>query len=165
MPQFEAATFAPQLVWLILTFVGLYFIMVRVALPRIGGILEERHHRITTDLDRAEALKRETEEAREAYEAALAAARAKAHEIAAATRRELDEGVAARKSEFVAQLSRETEEANKRIGAALAAAKENVGEIAAEATAAIMGRLAGAAPDNESLRKTVAAALKARETR
>src|SRR2546423_14268186 len=41
-PPFQKETFASQLVWLALIFVALYLLMSRIALPRIGSILEAR---------------------------------------------------------------------------------------------------------------------------
>ena len=39
MPQFDPAVWPPRLVWLALSFVILYLLMARIALPRVGGIL------------------------------------------------------------------------------------------------------------------------------
>ena len=89
LPQLNVADFAPQLIWLALTFGLLYLIMSRVALPRIGEVIEERSQRIQRDLDEAERLKGETEKALGAYEQALAEARAKAQGIAKETRDKL----------------------------------------------------------------------------
>lgn len=82
LPQLNANDFAPQLFWLAITFALLYVIMSRVALPRIGSVLEERKDKIQRDLATAERLKGETEKALEAYEKALADARANAAAIA-----------------------------------------------------------------------------------
>ena len=77
---------APQLIWLTLTFVALYVLMSKVALPRIAEVVEGRRERIQGDLDAAERLKGETEKALAAYEQAHADARAKASGIAKETR-------------------------------------------------------------------------------
>ena len=41
-PPFAKETFASQIVWLVITFVALYLLISRVAIPRIGGIMEAR---------------------------------------------------------------------------------------------------------------------------
>src|SRR3546814_20450305 len=75
MPQLETAAFLPQLVWLAITFVVLYLLMAKVALPRVAGVLDERKKRLDHDLEEAARLKRETEKAIAEYEQALASAR------------------------------------------------------------------------------------------
>ncbi|MBN2752193.1 MAG: F0F1 ATP synthase subunit B', partial [Rhodospirillaceae bacterium] len=75
MPQFDPTSFPSQLFWLATTFIALYVLMSKVALPRIGDILEERQKRISDDLDMAERLKTETEAAIAVYEKALSDAR------------------------------------------------------------------------------------------
>ena len=68
LPQLNPADFAPQLIWLAITFAVLYFILARVALPRIGEVIEERRDRVQRDLDSAERFKKETDAALAAYE-------------------------------------------------------------------------------------------------
>src|SRR5512134_2975918 len=78
MPQLDPTYFPPQLIWLAITFIGLYLVMARVALPRIGEVLETRAERIRSDLDHAGKHKAKADEVMAAYERALAEARAKA---------------------------------------------------------------------------------------
>src|SRR5262245_46735413 len=85
-PPFDASTFASQLLWFAITFGILYYLLAKVALPRIAGILESRRDRIAADLDQAEGLKRDSEAAAAAYEKALADARGRAGTIAGAAR-------------------------------------------------------------------------------
>ena len=79
MPQMEFADYAPQLIWLAITFITLYVLMSRVALPRIADVLEQRQLRVTNDLEQASALRDEATKALEAYEATMAKARSQAH--------------------------------------------------------------------------------------
>ena len=48
-PPLDATTFVPQLIWLELTFGVLYVLMKRIALPRVGEMIEERSERIKRD--------------------------------------------------------------------------------------------------------------------
>ncbi|HEU0017490.1 MAG TPA: hypothetical protein VFQ31_03905 [Methyloceanibacter sp.] len=82
MPQLNPLDWAPQIIWLVITFSILYLLMKRVALPRIGSVIEARHARIAGDIEAADKLRRETQEAIAAYEQALAEAKARAHSIA-----------------------------------------------------------------------------------
>ena len=67
-PPFQKETFASQLVWLSLTLVLLYVLMAKVALPRVGLILEARRKWIADDLKAAEQLKDQSDAAQVAYE-------------------------------------------------------------------------------------------------
>ena len=80
MPQLDPSTFAPQLFWLLVTFVLLYLAMWKIALPKIGSILQDRQERIDDDLEKAEKLKQDAEAVREAYEKTVAEGRNKAQE-------------------------------------------------------------------------------------
>lgn len=82
MPQLNPLDWAPQLIWLVITFGVLYLLMKWVALPKIGSVIEMRQGRIAGDLEAADKLRRETQEAIAAYEQALAEAKARAHGIA-----------------------------------------------------------------------------------
>ena len=88
LPQLDIATYASQVFWLIVTFIVLYFLVAKIAMPRIAEVLEGRQERIEDDLDKAETLKKEAYLVRVEYEKALSSAREEAHE---ATRRAQEE--------------------------------------------------------------------------
>ena len=156
MPQLIVTDFAPQIVWLVLTFAALYLIMAKVALPRIAVVLEERQDRIADDLEQAETYRNDAEAALKAYEAALAEARAGAHEIAQAMRDELAAEAARRKAEVEAELAKQLAAAEGDIRAMREAALANVEVVATEAAAAATARLLGVEIDEAA----VAAAIK-----
>src|SRR5262245_20596404 len=88
-PPFNAETFASQLVWLAITFVALYLIVSKLALPRVGGILEARRKAIASDLAEAQGLKESSDKELATYEQELADARARAQTIGSETRDKL----------------------------------------------------------------------------
>lgn len=159
-PPFDSSTFPSQLLWLAITFVALYYLMARVALPRISGILENRRDRIASDIDLAERLKSESDEAIASYEAALADARAKAFSIAEEAREEARSAADAQRTKTEAELEGRLEKAEARIGEIKAEALREVGNIAGEATSAIVARLIDAEPSGADVAAAVADVMK-----
>jgi F-type H+-transporting ATPase subunit b len=160
MPQLNPLDWAPQLIWLAITFGILYLLMKWVALPRIGGVIEMRRDHIAGDLESAERLRHETEEAIAAYEQALAEAKAKAHAIAQEARNKLKDEVAAERAGLDRELAAKATEAENRIHAAKTSALKDVNAVAADTAAAIVQRLIGVAPAKPDLASAVAAARK-----
>jgi F-type H+-transporting ATPase subunit b len=165
MPQLVFADFAPQLVWLAITFTLLYLILARVALPRIATTLENRRDVIADDLDEAGCLKRQGEDALKAYEVALATARGRAHAIAAETRQKLNDEADREKAALAASMAKRAAEAEARITTAKIAAMANVRQVAADTAAAIVEKLMGNSPDSAAVNAAIDAALGALQTR
>ena len=143
MPQFVIEDFAPQLVWLAITFIALYIVMSKIALPRIGQVIAERRNKLAEDLDSAERLKKEADDALEAYEAALADARAKAVEIAAETRDRLARETQAEREALEAALETKLAEAQASIEATKTEAMAHVKTVAADVAHELVARLTG----------------------
>ena len=158
-PPFDGTTFGGQLLWLAITFAALYLLMSRVALPRIGSIIETRRTRIEGDLAEAERLRKETEKAAAAYEAALAEARKNAQAIAEETRTSIRADIDNRRADVEAGLNQRITEAETRIAATKAAALANVDDIAADTAQALVAKIAGGATAEET-RDAVAAVQK-----
>src|SRR6201985_3661955 len=159
-PPFRSETFASQLVSLVIAFVALYLIVSRIALPRVGGLLDARQNAIEGDLAAAQKLKDESDSALKGYESELAAARSRAQAISAETREKLNAAAEAQRKTLEQQLAVKLGEAEKTIASTREAAMRNVRGIAAEAAAAIVQRLTGALPDGTSLDHAVDASLK-----
>ena len=159
-PPFDPSTFPSQLVSLVITFVVLYLIVSRIALPRVGAVIDARQNKIEGDLAEAQKLKDESEAAIKAYESDLAAARSKAQAIGAETREKLSAASEAERKSLEDQLAVRLAEAEKTIAATRATAMGNVRGIAADAAGAIVQRLTGAAPDGNAVARAVDASLK-----
>jgi F-type H+-transporting ATPase subunit b len=160
MPQLNPLDWAPQLIWLLITFGILYLLMVYVALPRIGSVIEARADRIAKDLAQADTFRRETEEAIAAYEQALAEAKQKAHAIIEAGRAKLKEETAAERAKLDRQLGKKGAEAEARIAEAKNSAMREVNAVAADVAADIVRQLIGVAPAKAEIDQAVSAARK-----
>jgi F-type H+-transporting ATPase subunit b len=160
-PPFNKQTFPSQLLWLTLTFVALYLLMARIALPRIDSILERRRARIAGDLAEALRLKGLSDAAIAAYEKSLADARSRAQALVNDSRqRQVAQAEAGRKA-LDATLNARIGEAESRIAQTKSTAMVNVRGIATEAAAAIVERLIGVAPTSpDMVAAAVADALK-----
>jgi F-type H+-transporting ATPase subunit b len=121
-----------------------------VALPQIGSIIETRRARIEGDLAEAERLRKETEKAAAAYEAALAEARKNAQAIAEETRTSIKADIDNRRADVEAGLTKRISEAEARIAATKTAALANVDEIAADTAQAVVARVTGDATVEEA---------------
>ena len=142
-PPFDTSTFSSQLLWLALTFGIFYLLMSRVALPRIGQILETRGDRIAQDLDEANRLKEESDAAHAAYEQELAEAKARAHKIAQEARDEAKAEVEAKRAATEADIAGKVAEAEKRIATIKDKAMGEVDTIAGDTAEALMAELLG----------------------
>jgi F-type H+-transporting ATPase subunit b len=160
MPQLNPLDWAPQLIWLVITFGVLYLLMKWVALPKIGSVIEMRQGRIAGDLGEADKLRRETQEAIAAYEQALAEAKARAHGIAQEARNRLKNEVAAERAALDRDLSAKSAEAEAQIHQAKVSALKEVNAVASDTAAEIVRRLIGIAPTKPEVSAAVAAARK-----
>jgi len=142
-PPFDPASFGSQLLWLALSFAALYILMSKVALPRIGEILEVRRDRIEGDLAEAERLRQKTDQAIEAYETDLANAKQKAHTIAEETREDIRKDLEAKRVGVEADLAKKMATAESRIQSTKTEALGHVEEIASETAHAMVTNLLG----------------------
>src|SRR6516165_9974274 len=159
-PPFDPSTFPSQLVSLAICFVALYVIVSRIALPRVGGVIDARHNKIEGDLSDAQKLKDESEAALKAYESELAAARSRAQAISAETREKLNAASEAERKTLEDQLAHKLADAEKTIAATRTGAMSNVRSIAADAATAIVQRLTGVAPEGKAVQAAVDGTLK-----
>jgi F-type H+-transporting ATPase subunit b len=159
-PPFQKDTFASQLVSLAIAFVALYLIVSRIALPRVGSVLDARQGAIDGDLADAQKLKDQSDAALKAYESELASARSRAQAIGAETREKLNAASEAERKTLEEKLSVKLADAEKTIASTREAAMSNVRGIAADAASAIVQRLAGVQVDAQSVNSAVDASLK-----
>jgi len=160
MPQLNFDWYANQIFWLVVTLVIIYLILSRVALPRIASVLSERHSAIANDLETAEALKQQAVEAEEAYNKALADARAEAGQIVAAAKAEIQEDLNLAIAKADAEIAAKSAESEGRIGEIRASAMKAVEEVAATTAGEIVKKLMPGIDDSKAVADAVAARMK-----
>jgi len=161
MPQLDFTSYLPQVVWLFISFTALYLIMWRVAVPRIANVLEARQKRMEDNLDKAQELKGEAEETLEAYEQAMAEARAKAQAFLSKASQQLAEEAAKAEEKLAESLNKRIAESEAGINKAIADAMENVQDVAVEVAGAAVERLTGEKAPEKDIADVVGLAFKA----
>ena len=145
MPQLDFSTFSNQIFWLVVTLVVIYFILSRIALPRIGEALADRAGTISNDLAEAEELKQRALEAEKAYEKALADARAEAQSINVEMRAEIQAQLDVELAKADAQISARTAEAAVALAKIRSTAMVSVKDVAKATTKEIVAVMGGKA--------------------
>ena len=159
-PPLDVSTFSAQLFWLFVTFGLLLFVLAKVLLPRLGGILEDRSNRIADDLDTAARMQREAELAVKDYEQSLKDARAKAHTVAETTRASVNVEIAAQMDAAEAAAAHDLEAAELKIRALRNKALGSVDEIASQTAKALVEKIFAGTITAASARSAVKIATK-----
>jgi F-type H+-transporting ATPase subunit b len=159
MPQLCAEWIPNQVFWLVVTLVVIFFVLSRIALPRIGAVLAERKGTITNDLAAAEELKQKARDAERAFNEALATARTEAAKIIASARADIQKDLDAATAKADAEITAKASESEKRISEIRAGALEAVEAVAKDTARELVAALGGTA-DAKSVTAAVAARLK-----
>ena len=156
-PPLDPSTFAPQLIWLAISFTALYVLLSRFALPRVGEVIEERRARILRDLNTADRLKDDTQKALRAYEKSLGDARANASGIAKQTRETLSGESDKEKAAIDKQIAAKLADAEARIATTKVKALASVSEVAADTAGAMVKQLIGADVSADEVKRALSA--------
>jgi F-type H+-transporting ATPase subunit b len=159
MPQFDTTYFASQLFWLYACFIVLFILLSVFAMPKIGGVLEERARRIDGDLEKAASLKHEAEAAIAAYEKALADSRAQAHKILLENAKSIAEAADIRNKALGQKLAQQIKDGEGRIQAAKDEALGHIREIASDLVRASVEKLTGQSAEDAQIDAAVTASL------
>ena len=155
MPQMEFADYVPQIVWLVITFATLYFLMAKLALPRITDILETRQRRLDHDLELTETLRDDATAALAEYESAIAAARGESELILAEAHERIHSEARQQLDDLNARLEGEIAESEARIGNIMAQAMGELAVAASDAARTATERLIGFEVSEERARDAV----------
>ncbi len=145
MPQLDFATYPNQIFWLVIALVAVWWILSRIALPRIGAVLAERAGTVTNDLAAAEELSLKVKDAEAAYDRALVEARHEAAKIVDRTRAEIKAELDAATARADAEIAVKSEELAQAIAEVRASAAQSVREVALATAAEIVAAMGGKA--------------------
>jgi len=143
MPQLNPDSFASQIFWLALTFILFFLIAWRVALPKIGRVLEDRRERIDRDVSKAQEVRNEAEAVLAEYEKLSAEGRASAQVVLREANELAAAEAAAEHEKLSHRLADDITKAERRIDEARKSALEGVGDVAAEIAQAAAAKLIG----------------------
>lgn len=145
MPQLDFSTWPNQIFWLLVTLVVIYFVLSKIALPRIGAVLADRKSTITNDLAAAEELKQKAVAAEKAYNDALANARTEAAKIVAQAKAEIQKDLDAATAKADAEIAAKAAESEKTIASIRDGAAQAVSEVARDVAGELVAALGGQA--------------------
>ena len=160
MPQLNPLDWAPQLIWLVITFGILYLLMKRIALPRIGG--GDRGARTPAspgDLEEAEKLHRETR--RRSPPTSRRSPRRSRRRMQSPSRpRQAESGDGGRAGQARARACRARRQRPRSASSRPRFGLKDVNVVAADVAADIVRQLIGVAPAKAEIEKAVVAARK-----
>ena len=143
MPQLDVSAFPSQIFWLVITFVFLWWLMAKVALPKVGLVLEERQKKINDSLDMAENLRIEARSELDAYEIAISVAHDEARKVINDANQEGTQASANQLAEMRISLTNQIAEVEAEIESVKEKALEDIGQSAREVTISTLDKLVG----------------------
>lgn len=141
MPQLDLSSFPSQLFWLVVTFIFLYVVLKKAALPGVREVLQSRQDRITSDLDKAETAQKEAERVKATYTDSLGTARQKAIAMLAEASSNIQKEIALRNSELEADMVKRLDAAEKQIAQLRAEATAKMAPVTETVTQFIVDKL------------------------
>lgn len=160
MPQFDFANvFIPQLFWLSVFFLVLYFGVVKTTLPRLGKVMDERENKVTGDLEAARQAKEKADALADQVRSELGGKRDAARARIADAKAEAAAASEKRLKAAETRVGKKLVEAEARIDQARRDAGDAIRDIAVESTQSIVAKLTGGEPDRAAAQAEVDAAL------
>jgi len=155
LPQLNLNDMTPQLIWLALTFLALYFILSRFTLPKISSVLDERKNRIERDIAEGERLNSETQNAIAEYERKLTDARSKASNMVKENRDKVAAELETKRLAAEAADQERMATAEERINAMKTEAMSQVTAISTETAQELIRKLVGTEVSSEEIQRAM----------
>ena len=153
-------SFPNQFSLLVITLVIIYFVLSKIALPRIASVLSDRQMTISNDIARAEDLKQSAIEAENAYNLALSEARAEAQMIIDEAKAEIKQELLEATEKADVEISKRAAESEKAILEMRKGALKAVEEVANDTAQAILAKVMPSLNDEKTIKKAVSDRMK-----
>ena len=153
MTQLDFTTFIPQLFWLFLSLSFLYFILSRIALPRISDVIEERNDTITDDLDEAKSLSIEAEKVVNELKSKLEDARSSSQKTLMDERQKNLDKISSERKKFEETISKEISSSEEKINKGKSEALKEASDLAVDIAEEIINNLFVKKVDKKDLNK------------
>lgn len=157
MPQLDVSTFLPQLFWLIISFLALYYILNKFCLPKLYNIFHERDMSISHALAKANKNKQEADRLKSEYEELLKQALKTKDSIISEALKETSKMMDHKMSEHELELKIIESNSKQRLKNFQDESADDIKKIAKEATAEILLNLLNTKVDRDLISRTVEA--------
>ncbi len=161
MPQIAqlAETYASQLFWLLIFFGFTFFVIGRHMVPKVMATVDARERQIVSDLAAAEAARKASDAAEQAWNVENIRQRGEAHALIARAKVDAAKDTERRLAAAGKVIDARVAEADARIAAARFSALSEIEAVASEAASEIVARVAGIFVDAGAARSAVKEAL------
>lgn len=160
LPQLDPTIFAPQIIWLLITFGIFYVLMARVGLPKVARVLEDRQNRIDNDLEKAAHLRQQAEDTIAQYDETLAEARNQAQILMNETREIIASETNKQLQLLHTRLNEKLEQAEQKIEQEKHEALKDVAKIATDVASSLSEKLMGEKVSAPKIKAAITAASK-----
>ena len=107
MPQLDPSSFVSQIFWLTITFLSLVFVMSVFIVPRIASIIDERHQKINSDIQKAEKINQKAANILKRYETTIENAKAEIDKKISQEKEQIEAAAELKKAEIGQYLNRQ----------------------------------------------------------
>lgn len=158
-PQLDASSYPSQIFWLAVSFVVLYGLMSKLALPRVSDALDRRRSLKEGNLTQAADWNDEAERMKTAFERSLVRAQQTAAASLAGAERDISAKAADEQSAFADNARKRLVAAEQNIAKAKTDALQSLSDIAADIAAEMVGKIAGVEVSKADAKKAVQSAM------
>ncbi len=155
MPQLDPKYWASQAFWLVLVFTFLYLGIAKLFIPKIKNSLDDRDHKIKSDLDEANNLKNIAEKKQVEYEKTMENAKKEVQQIIFESKKKLDLDIQNKKKIFDKEIEKELENAQSEIDEFTKTSEKNITIISEGIASKIIESISGDKLNESSIKAVV----------